>query len=430
MRTQPNLASRIANAAIVVLTFALFLTVQTPSMQAQTYSVIHNFLGGPDGDEPAYGMAIDAHGILYGSTFEGDEGTGTIFRVRHVSSGWQLTTLYIFTGGSDGAVPYGGAIVGPNGSLYGTTAYGGLGPCVTWGGKTGCGTVFNMQPPTSSCKTALCYWGESVLNLFTGPNGATPYGGQPIFDSAGNLYGTTYSGGSSTNCTGGCGLVWKLTRSGNSWSQQVLYTFTGTAGDGAFPWAGVVFDVAGNLYGTTEFGGAYGYGTVYELSPNGSGWSEKIVYSFQDGQDGGEPYAGVILDHSGNLYGATTIGGSGAGGTVFELSPAGSNWNFQTLHAFTRQAGELAGGPVANLAMDSAGNLYGATGGDGAYGFGSVFKMTLSTGNWTLNSLYDFTGGNDGRLPRSNLVIDSSGNLYGTAAGGQLGHGVVYEITQ
>jgi len=398
---------------------------------AQTFTVIHTFLGGADGDEPAYGMTIDPYGTLYGSTFEGDAGTGTIFRLRYRNNVWQLNPLYLFTGGpqSPGAIPYSGVVLGPGGVLFGTTAFGGEGNCSTWGGTLGCGTVFKLQPPLSICVNAECYWLETRLSEFNGATGgATPYGGIPIFDQAGNMYGTAYGGGNE-NCGGGCGLVYELSPSNGGWTETVLYSFNGGTGDGASPWAGVIFDSGGNLYGTTEFGGAYGYGTIYELSPSNGSWTEKILYNFAGQQDGGWPYAGLVFDHSGNLYGATTVGGNGAGGTLFELSPNGSNWNYQAICSWVRQPGELAGGPVATPVMDSAGNLYGATGGDGAYGFGEVFKATNSGGTWTCTPLYNFTGGNDGRLPRSNLVLDSSGNLYGTAAGGANNYGVTYEVT-
>jgi hypothetical protein len=176
-------------------------------------------------------------------------------------------------------------------------------------------------------------------------------------------------------------------------------------------------------------GGAYGYGTLYELMPSGSVWTEKVLYSFQNRQDGGQPYVGLIFDSSG-LYGATTSGGSGIGGTVFELTPSGTGWSFQTLYAFTGSIGELAGGPTASLVFDNGGNLYGAIAGDGASNFGAVFKLTLSSnGTWAYTSLHDFTSGEDGRLPRSNLVFDQYGNLYSTAVGGTTGYGVAFEIT-
>ncbi len=245
---------------------------------------------------------------------------------------------------------------------------------------------------------------------------------------AGNIYGTTYGGGGGS-CPGGCGIVFKLTPAGSGWTESVIYTFAGGA-DGASPWAGVTFDHAGNLYGTTTAGGAFGAGTVYELSPSGGGWTKRTLHSFQLSQtDGSAPFAGVIFDPSGNLYGATQYGGSGSGGTVFELSPSGGSWIFTTLYSFNASGGGRAKGPVANLAIDGAGNLYGTTAGDGVHGAGSVFKLTHAGGSWTYTSLHDFTGGSDGQLPRSNVVFDSSGNLYSTAYGGVDGKGVVFEIT-
>ena len=403
---------------VLTIVFSLTVIAAMPTAQAQTYTVIHNFQGGTDGYEPAYGLTIDSTGTLYGSTFSGDEGTGTIYTLANSDSGWTLNTLYMFTGGNDGAVPYAGVIFGPDGSLYGTTAFGGVGPCSTGGGKTGCGTVFDLTS-SSQKRDKPTTWTERVLYDFTGgSDGATPFGGRPVFDAAGNLYGTAFGGGS-TICSGGCGLVYEIVPStGGGWTQKVLYSFTGGPSDGASPWAGVIFDQSGNLYGTTELGGAYSYGTIFELMPSGSGWTVKILYNFQNQQDGGKPYAGLVLDPSGNLYGATTTGGTGNGGTVFELTPSGSGWTFQTVYSFTGSSGKLANGPTASLVFDNGGNLYGATAGDGAYGFGAVFKLTQSGGTWTYTSLYDFTGGDDGRTPRGNLVFDKYGNLYGTAAGG------------
>jgi uncharacterized repeat protein (TIGR03803 family) len=416
--------------ASTFVTFCVAAMLMHPA-QAQTYTVIHNFLGGADGDEAAYGMTIDPSGTLYGSTFDGDAGTGTIYSIRYHNGFWQLSPLYVFTGGagSPGAVPYAGVIFGPNGALYGTTGYGGIGSCATWGGTTGCGTVFELQPHVNRCINATCYWIETPLFDFNGTTqGATPYGARPIFDQAGNIYGTAFGGGTG-NCSGGCGLVYELTPSNGSWTEKVLYNFAGN-GDGAHPWSGVIFDQVGNIYGTTELGGANGFGTVYKLSPSGSGWTETVLYNFQNQQDGSYPFSGLLFDGAGNLYGATTGGGTSAGGTVYELSPNGSSWTFQTIAAFTREPGELAGGPVSNLLMDSSGNIYGATYGDGAFGTGSVFKLTNTGNGWTNTDLHDFDGNMYGVLPRSNLVMDASGNLYGmVASGGEYGMGAIFELT-
>jgi uncharacterized repeat protein (TIGR03803 family) len=333
-----------------------------------------------------------------------------------------LTPLYVFTIASKGVIPYSTLVIGRDGKLYGTTAFGGIGPCLAYG-HTGCGTVFTLQNPVSFCHTSYCPWIETPLYKFSGgADGSNPYGGALVFDQAGNIYGTTYGGGT------GSGVVYKLTPAGSGWTESVLYTFAGGS-DGASPWAGVTLDQAGNLYGTTAAGGAFGGGTVYELSPSGSGWTKRTLHSFQQQQDGGNPYAGVILDPAGNLYGATQYGGSGGGGTVFEMSPSGDSWIFTTLYSFIGSGGGHAKGPVADLVMDAGGNLYGTTGGDGTYRFGSVFKLTHGGGGWTYTSLHDFTGGSDGNLPRSNLVFDGSGNLYSTAYGGVDGNGVVFQIT-
>ncbi len=423
---------------VLAIVFGLAIIAATSTAQAQSYTVIHNFQGGADGDEPNYGLTIDASGNLFGTTFSGDFGTGTVYMLSPGSSGWDLTPLYMFSGGSDGAAPYAAVIFGPDGSLYGTTGFGGVpGPCMTGGGFTGCGTVFNLKNPAlQNSRTPSGFWTETVLYNFTGASdGANPYGARLIFDPAGNLYGTAFNGGGGS-CSGspnGCGVIYELTPSNGGWTQSVIYTFSG-GNDGAHPWAGLILDQSGNLYGTTSGGGAYGYGTVYELTPSGSGWALKTLYSFENQQDGGQPYAGLIFDPAGNLYGATTTGGTGDGGTVFELTPSGSSWTFQTLYPFTGSSGQLTGGPTASLVMDSGGNLYGATAGDGAYSKGAVFKLTQSNGGWTYTSLYDFTGGDDGRTPRGNLVFDKYGNLYGTATGGPdlpgcNGCGVVFEIT-
>jgi uncharacterized repeat protein (TIGR03803 family) len=432
-------------AASVRLVLAIILglasIVATRTAHAQTYTVIHNFTGGADGEEPNYGLTIDASGNLYGTTFGGDSGQGTAFMLSPGNPAWTLTPLYAFSGLTDGAAPYAAVVFGPDGTLYGTTGFGGVpnAACTTGGSFSGCGTVFNMKNPALREEGKPSgFWTETVLYEFLGlSDGAIPYGARVIFDRVGNLYGTAFSGGGG-NCQGGmgypsgCGVIYELTPSNGGWTQTVLYTFSG-GNDGAHPWAGVIFDQSGNLYGTTEFGGAYGYGTVYELTPAASGWTLKTLYSFQntkDSQDGGQPFAGLIFDSSGNLYGATTTGGAGGGGTVFELTPSGAGWTFQTLYGFASVPGHLAQGPTASLVFDNGGNLYGATAGDGLYSFGSVFKLTRSSnGTWTYTSLYDFQNLDDGRTPRSNLVFDKYGNLYGTATGGQNGYGLVFEIT-
>jgi uncharacterized repeat protein (TIGR03803 family) len=205
----------------------------------------------------------------------------------------------------------------------------------------------------------------------------------------------------------------------------VLYNFSGGV-DGDASWSGVVFDSAGNLYGSTAFGGYYGYGVIFRLTPSGGGWSETVLHSFQNSSDGGGPNGAVVLDAAGNLYGATSSAGPNGGGTVWELSPSNGNWTFAVLYAFT---GNGSGGPNGGLLMDQAGNLYGATLLDGAHGRGNVFKLSPGNGGWSYASLYDFNEANYGLWPNSKLAIDADGNLFGTTEAGGSGNGVVFEIT-
>jgi uncharacterized repeat protein (TIGR03803 family) len=408
------------------------VTVGALTAQAQTYKVIHNFAGGLDGSEPTSGLTFDAAGNLYGTTFEGDALTGTVYKLAHKGSSWVLSPLYLFPyEGSGGSIPYARAMFGKDGTLYGTAGFGGnLQNC-----NGGCGAVFNLKPQPNPPVTPLSPWLETPIYRFNGYDGANPYGADIIFDASGNIYGTAYNGGAGT-CTGGCGVVYELTPSNGSWTESVLYNFA-QAGDAQHPWGGVTFDQSGNLYGTTVYGGKNGAGAVYKLTPSGSGWTETIIYSFTGGTDGGNPYAGLIFDQPGNLYGAAASEGAHNGGTVFELTPNGSAWTFNLLYSFTGASGQFAQGPVANLAFDSIGNLYGTTHGAGAYNFGAVFKLTPGGSGWAYTSLHDFTGGDDGGYPRSNIVFDKNGNMYGTAAeGGTEGNGdcygpcgVIFEIT-
>ncbi len=408
---------------LLTLVFGLSL-----SSQAQTYTVIHNFSGGADGANPYAGITIDRAGNLESTASEGGLGYGTVFRLKHSQAGYSFGILYSFTGGSDGAYPYNGVVIGSDGSLYGTTFLHGGSGC----GGNGCGTVFNLRPPAAFCKAVLCPWMETGLYDFAGgSDGSGPtQGTNLIFDQMGNMYGTTASGGAY-----GQGTVYKLTRSGGGWAESVVHEF-GAAGDGAQPLHNVIFDTSGNLYGTTSYGGASNNGAVYQLVPSGSGWTENILLSFStNGSAGGIPYAGLMIDPSGNLYGATSTGGSGGVGTVFELLPSGDSWTLKVLHSFSVGHGDGYNcGPYGNFAMDAAGNLYGTTYSDGAYGYGSVFKLTPASGQWTYTSVYDFCSGgwpcSDGELPSGDLTVDANGNFYGTASrGGSDGYGVVWRIT-
>ena len=411
---------RLATAALALTMVLGLAMVVTLSAQAQTFNVTHNFTGGRDGASPSAGVTMDKGGNFYGTTSNGGgvNGYGTVFKLTHTASGWALTPLYSFAGSNDGASPGARVIFGPDGTLYGTTSYGGGSGC----GGNGCGTVFNLKPPMNAPTNVITDWTETVLYQFTGgSDGAFP-GGDLVFDQAGNVYGTTVGGGSSQG-----GTVYELTPSNSSWTESVLWSFTG-GNDGGKPAGGVIFDSAGKLYGATQVGGSDGYGSVFQFAPAGSGWSQNTLYSFQNGSDGANPDGGLIFDPAGNLYGTTTAKGPGSGGTVFELAPQqNGTWAFTALYAFAGQAG---GGPQASLTMDAAGNIYGTTYKDGVYGSGSVFELRPSNGAWLYTDLHDFTSGSDGAEPLGNVVLDSNGNLYGTAfTGGGDGFGSVFEIT-
>jgi beta-xylosidase len=274
------------------------------------------------------GVVIDAAGNMYGTTIWGGnlgcnppDGCGVVFELSPNANGtWTETVLYAFGGIADGITPYGGVILDASGSLYGTTELGGGNGC----NVAGCGMVYELTPNSKGP------WTETVLHSFSGEDGAKPEAGL-IFDAAGNLYGTTAEGGTSgSGCGGnGCGTVFRLAPGNNGkWTEEVLHNFTPAGKGGQVPDSSLIFDAAGNLYGTTHGGGDYGSGcgtvgcgTVFRLTPGNNGrWAEQVLHRF-DGTDGASPDSGVIFDGAGNLYGTTAVGGDGLYGTVFEITP-------------------------------------------------------------------------------------------------------------
>ena len=400
--------------------------------QGQTYTVLYGFSSavGNLGYGPVAGVTIGRGGTLYGTTFRGGFGTGcyqdgcgVVYRLASEGSGWIYTPLYQFRGASDGSGPFARPVIGPDGSLYGTTYLGGV-AC-----SGGCGVVFNLRPPPRASQNALASWTETVLHSFVGVNdGAHPGTGDLIFDSSGNVYGTTTNGDGGF-CPEQCGTVYELARSGQQWTESIIHAFN-QPGDGNEPLGGVIFDQSGNLYGMTLVGGIHNAGTVYELSPSGGGWLESFLYVFDGGTDGDGLYGTPIFDSAGNLYGTTAAAGPGGGGTAFQLVPSGANWTLNTIHIFS---GQMMQGPESGLIMDGAGNLYGTTNQEGAYGYGSVFKLSPESGGWTSQSLHDFCAGglpcSDGANPSGILALDASGNIYGTTTtGGPSGGGVIFQI--
>jgi uncharacterized repeat protein (TIGR03803 family) len=371
--------------------FTLFLVVLSNLAQGQTETVL-SALGGALGVYPTAGITFDQQGRIYGTTTNGGAHSGgVVYRLEHAGGSWVASALYSFGQAQDGSNPYGGVAFGPDGLLYGTT---------TNGGAFGYGTVFRLQPPPTVCHAVQCPWLESILYSFTGgTDGAYPEYEKLAFDRSGNIYGTTYSGGSS-----GEGVVFKLARSGNGWAESGIYSFTG-GGSGASPLTGVIFDTTGNLYGGT-------LNTVYELSPTQSGWIETTLYS----NDGG---GGLVWGH-GDLFVLSGAGPLGGSAVAYELAPQSGSWTFTQLQNF----GDQNFGPAAPPTFDAQGNLYGPL--PSYNGGGEIFKLTRSGNQWIYSPYYQFTGGSGGSEPVGAVTFDTNGNMYGTtlAQGG-----LVWEIT-
>ncbi len=280
----------------------------------------------------------------------------------------------------------------------------------------------------------------SILFAFDYSDGAAPQDGL-VADSHGNLFGTTYLGGNG-ECDLGCGVVFELSHTGTGWVENTIYYFCSQAycADGTNPYAGVTVDKDGNLYGTTFQNGYYGAGTVYELSPDGhGGYNFQVLYNFAGGSDGSNPLKGrLALDASGNLYGTTYRGGASDNGTVYEVSRSGSTWKETVLYSFT--LGADGGWPNGGVVLDKSGNLFGASYFGGVNncfeGCGSVYELTHSGSTWVETTLHEFQGGNnDGGADGTDLTLDAEGNIYGatfdgggTGCGGD-GCGVVFELS-
>jgi uncharacterized repeat protein (TIGR03803 family) len=340
--------------------------------------------------------------------------TAAMIVITLASGAWSQTEkiIHTFTGGVDGFLPQAGLVFDGKGNLYGTTSGGGSdNPEIC-----SCGTVFELSPGTNST------WSKSLVYTFAGANGdgISPYGGL-TFDTQGNLYGTTEAGGQF-----GLGTVFELVAGSNgTWTETILYSFKGGVGDGEEPLGpAVIFDGAGNLYGTTPFGGAKGWGTVFELvaGPNGT-WTEKILHSFTGGNDGAQPWdSQLIFDSAGHLYGTTEGGGANDYGTVFELTRTSSSgaWTEKVIYSFTSAVGGSS--PIGSLLFDGTGNLYGVA-------TFIVFELTPGDAGWTEKTLHTFAGGKDGAYPFAGLTWGKAGNLYGTTRTGGDHHGTVFELT-
>jgi uncharacterized repeat protein (TIGR03803 family) len=381
--------------------------------QAATYKKLYSFTGGTDGGDPSSRLTFDSAGNAYGTTAAGGAyGFGTVFMLT--PSG-QEQVLWSFTGGGDGLDPHGGVTLDSAGNLYGTAVAGGFGGFCS---GDGCGVVYELSQSGGT-------WTETTLYSFRGLNDGFGPGSGLIFDSAGNLYGSAPDGGAHA-----AGVVFQLSPSSSGWQYKVIHTFTG-GNDGAVGSLGLLLlDAAGNIYGAAELGGAHGAGTVYELSPSTRGpWSSKVLYQFNGTPDAANPYGGLIFDAAGNLYGTTYYGGQNGMGAVFQLSPSlNGKWQENILYNF--QGGTDGSAPTSALVFNGAGVLYGTTttGGRPSCDCGTIFKLTPSHGTWKEVVIHPFGLRQDGSYPNYELTIDKACNFYGTTpVGGTGGAGIVFE---
>jgi uncharacterized repeat protein (TIGR03803 family) len=376
----------VSAASVLALVLGL-AALATQSAHAQTFTVLYNFTGGSDGGTPLAAV-IDVNSNLYGTTYNGAAGFGTVFKVNQKG---KEVVLHSFNY-TDGGYLFGSLIRDKAGNLYGTTEL---------GGTSGSGTVFKLD---TSHRERVLY------NFAGGADGASPIAGL-VRDGKGSFYSTTSQGG-----TANVGTVFKLDAGG---VKTVLYSFTGGL-DGAFPLYGsLVMDSVGNLYGTTNQGGASGFGTVFKVSMAGK---ETVLYSFKGSKDGEYPRSGLVRDKNGNFYGTTNEGGASSSGTVFKLSKSGKE---TVLYSFAGGADGMS--PLGGLVRDTTGSLYGTTQLGGTAGNGTVFKVS---GKGRETVLHSFNIATDGGFPSAGLVRDNKGNLYGTAGGGGTGgSGTVFKLT-
>lgn len=399
-------------------TIGAFVAWSSPSLAQEDVLAAFN---GRDGAIPRSALVEDSNGNLYGTTADGGStGYGTVFRLsRNANGQWVETVLHSFNGpfGFDpgGLEPMAGVVLDSSGNLYGTTQVGGV---------DGFGVVFKLSPASGGT------WKETVLHAFTESDGGQPIA-PLVFDAAGNLYGTT-SGAPPSR-----GTVFELSRGpAGKWKEKVLHAFFGP--DGWHPFGGLTFDAHGALYGTTNVGGPDKFfGEVFRLTPEPNGaWSESILHSFTSANgDGAYPGDGVVFDAAGNIYGTTFGGGSSACefgcGIVFELTPTGQGaWKETIIHTFS--GGADGAEPEGALTADGSGHLFGTTTFGGSRtcsaGCGVVFELAKSNGLWAESVLNAFDG-TDGAVPWSSLLLDQDGRLLGTTtSGGADGNGVVFAI--
>lgn len=400
---------------------------------AQNESIIYNFASPLAAYSPAAGLVADQNGNFYGTTWGGgSNGTGTVYELQRMPGGtWAENVIFSFpTLGNQYGYAANAVIFDHSGNIYGTTTQGGGWGCGDDQGNVwGCGTVYELSPSTGGG------WSETNLYSFLGgTDGSAPSGGL-VMDSAGNLYGVTNIGGTATNHSG---EVFKISpQSGGGWLKTEIYSFGGERHPEGGPQGPLAIDAAGNLYGAAE--------VIYKLSLDSQGmWVHKVLYDFGAHDDGEVARGGLIFDTAGNLYGTTGGGGKFGNGTAFKLIPAEKGqWSEIILHSFDNMEGNF---PAGNLAMDNVGDLYGTLtasvspeirrpeGGclGGAIGCGLVYELRSRENGFEYKILHHFAeNGVDGYFPLGGVTLDASGKLYGTTIYGGTGNlGIVYELSK
>jgi uncharacterized repeat protein (TIGR03803 family) len=399
---------RFVGISAVVLALAL-------AASASTEKVVWNFAGGTDGSQPWSNYFIsDAKGNLYGATAAGGTfDAGVVFKRSPTG---KVKILYEFKGQAnrDGQAPHGRLAFDADGNIFGTTQQGGI---------NGTGTVYELSPRRHG------EWKERVIYNFsaTGADGNSPSAGMTIAPD-GTMYSTTPDGGAYSG-----GVIFSMTKTTNGWKQAVIHSINFPS-EGGFPYEGLMMDAAGNLYGVAPAGGSAGGGVVYQLSHTNRGWVDRVIYNFtgQNGDGSGLYWIDLISDASGNIYGATSFGGTNGNGTVWELvySATKKSYKEQILYEFGASGSGDGNNPYGGLAMDSNGNLYGTALNGGSSGLGAVYKLTKQGNSWKETILHNFKGGNDGNQPTGNPFINTNGKVFGmTQSGGTSNLGVIYRVT-
>ena len=383
----------------------------SPQTVKPTETVLYSFTGNPDGQYPDSTLVEDAAGNFYGTTeYGGINGNGSVFKLTPAGSGtYTESVLWSFSYYTDGGDPQ-GVIVDSSGALYGVTLD---------GAANDLGAVFKLTPGPSG-------YTESILHTFQGNNDGEYPSGTLAIDSAGDLYGTTMSGGLDT-----AGTVYELANSGSAYTYSQIYFFQSYP-DGASPQAGLLLTSSGALIGSASSGGKNNDGAIFQLTPAGSGsYTERLLYSFNGPKkDLGNPYSAIVADASGNLYGSGYDGGAKYRGGVFKLTPSGGGYKESVLYSFTtsRKNGYF---PQSSLLLDQSGNIYGTTHSGGIDNVGIIFELS-PTGkkNYKETVLESFENQFGGGYPLGGLIQDATGALYGTASrGGSEGAGIVYKLT-